>query len=601
LRLTSRPERWIDTREHGGNKMTIQKNSGDQVATKRASTTRKTSLYRLRCSGPAVEEDLTSFVLPRYLDRDGFTSRLVDQDGILGLLVTGTVAPGTVDWCNPLGALTGCEVTEENKTAFGLLLVRTEIAVYGLAYGMGHLMINPARIDPGFGIEFAVRCLDEDRITKVRRQLMDARGRTDENSVTSGEHIRGFGIEQFGEIVSRVSGQITGVPLTFTRDRKRAAHITGSDHSIKLHLASTAQGLMVDLQSIEEVCARPDPLPGLGFIAQVRPLNPKSELAQHLDERLDTEIGRPEPGRIALAVPGECRDGFECAESFKVTLAGSSEMYDELNASQVIAAVRNKPAGDRLPALRAGRVEMFADTDGAQLLSRKIPADQWLTAEVSEGIVHYFYWQGQWYEIGAEYLATVESRITELLARPASVTLPPWTKSASGGEEHDEDWYNKQIARQDGYVLLDKDTVRTRRLRGGGLEIADALGPSGQFVCVKKADSTAPLNHLFAQGRVAIETLRYDREAREKFLAKLQQLAPGHPLDKSFSTPVLVFGIMLRDGISLTVNSLFAFAQISLLHTATMVEGMGARLEIVSISRTQPSGKDVARPDVRAS
>ena len=564
--------------------MTITKDSGDQIAAKKASTTRKTSLYRLRSSGPAAEEDLTSFVLARYLDRDGFTSRLVDQDGIRGLLVTGTVAPGTADWCDPLSALTGQYVTEENRTSFGLLLLRTEIAVYGLTYGMGHLMINPARIDPGFGIEFAVRCLDEDRITKVRRQLMDARGRTDENSVTSGEHIRGFGIEQFGEIVSKISGQITGVPLTFTRDRKRTAHITGSDRSVKLHLASTAHGLMEDLKSIEEVCARPDPLPGLGFIAQVRPVSPKSDLAQHLDAQLDAMIGGPEPSRIALAVPGECRDRFEFAECFKVTLAGSSEMYDELHASQFVAAVRDKPEGNRLQALRAGRVEMFADTEGADLLSRKVPADHWLTAEVSEGIVHYFYWQGQWYEIGAEYLTTVESRIAELLARPASVTLPPWTNSG-GIEKHDEDWYNKEIAKQDGYVLLDKDTVRTRRLRGGGLEIADALGPSGQFVCVKKADSTAPLNHLFAQGRVAIETLRYDHEAREKFLVKLQQLAPGHPLDRSFSTPVLVFGIMLKEGIPVTVDSLFAFAKISLLHTETMVEGMGARLEIVSISR----------------
>jgi uncharacterized protein (TIGR04141 family) len=152
---------------------------------------------------------------------------------------------------------------------------------------------------------------------------------------------------------------------------------------------------------------------------------------------------------------------------------------------------------------------------------------------------------------------------------------------------HDEDWYNKEIAKQDGYVLLDKDTVRTKRLRGGGLEIADALGPSGQFVCVKKAErSTAPLNHLFAQGRVAIETLRYDREARGKFLAKLHELAPGHPLDASFKTPVLVLAIMLKDGVPITVDSLFAFAKISLLHTATMLEGMGARLEIVSIFRT---------------
>ena len=565
--------------------MAIATDSRNQVGAKKTSTTRKTSLYRLRCSGPVAQEHLIAFVLPRYLDRDGFMSRPVDRDGIDGLLVTGTVAPGSASWCDLLSALTGHLVTEENRTSFGLLLIRTEAAIYGLSYGMGHLMINPARIDPGFGIEFAVRCLDEDRITKVRRQLMDARGRTDENSVTSGEHIRGFGIERYGEIVNRISGQITDVPLTFSKDHNRRAHVTSSDRSVKLHLASTTSELMDDLQSVEEVCAQPDPLPGLGFIAQVRPLKPKSDVAQHLDTRLDAVIGGPEPSRVALAVPGECRDRFEFAESFRVTLAGGSKMIDELDASELIAAVRAKPDGDRLPMLRAGRIEMFADTEGYDPLSRKVPVDQWLTAEVSEDGVHYFYWQGQWYEIGAEYLATVESRIAELLDHPTSVTLPPWTVSG-GGEKHDEGWYNRQIAKQDGYVLLDKDTVHTSRFRGGGLEIADALGPDGQFICVKKADTTAPLNHLFAQGRVAIETLRYDRKAREKFLAKLQELAPGHPLGTSLSRPVLVFSIMLKDGTPVTVDSLFAFAKISLLHTATMVEGMGASLEIVSIART---------------
>src|SRR6266568_1339721 len=407
--------------------MTITKDSSSQAAAKKAPTTRKTSLYRLRCSGPVAEENLTSFVLAPYLGRDGFTSRPVDQDGIRGLLMTGTVAPGKADWCDPLGALTGQEVAEENRTAFGRLLVRSESAVYGLAYGMGFLIIDPALIDPGFGIEFAVRCLDEDRITKVRRQLMDARGRTDENSATSGEHIRGFGIEQFGEIVSKISGQITGVPLTFTKDRKRPAHITGSDRSVKLHLASTASGLMEDLQSIEEVCARPDPLSGLEFIAQVRPVNPKSDLALRLDAQLDAVIGGPDLSRIALAVPGECRDRFEFAECFKVTLAGSSEMYDELDAGQLVAVVRHKPDGERLPALRAGRVEMFADTEGAERLSRKVPADHWLTAEVSEGIVHYFYWQGQWYEIGAAWARALRS------CRSPGLNPPGRTRRAHGG------------------------------------------------------------------------------------------------------------------------------------------------------------------------
>ena len=219
--------------------------------------------------------------------------------------------------------------------------MRTKVAIYRLAYGMGHLMIDPARIDPGFGIEFAVRCLDDERITKVRRQLMDARGRANENSVTSGKHIRGFGIEQFGEIVSQISGRITGVPLTFTKDRKRAAHVTGSDRSIKLQLGSTAVSLMNDLQSIEEVCVRPTPLPELGFISQIRPIDPKSERAARLGMLFDGALGGEDANRIALAVPSECRDHFGLAESFKVTLAGSAEMYDELGFDQLLKAVKH--------------------------------------------------------------------------------------------------------------------------------------------------------------------------------------------------------------------------------------------------------------------
>lgn len=545
--------------------------------------TRKTSLYRLREAGETGEEDLRAFVLPRYLDREGFTTRVVDEEGLRGLLVSGTIAPGPADWCEVLSILSGHAVAEANQTALGLLVVRTHAATYGLTYGMGHLMIDPARIDPGFGIDFAVRCLTEERITKVRRQLMDARGRTDENSATGGEHIRGFGIEQFGEIVSQISGQISGVPLTFTRDGKRTAHVTGTDRSIKIHLGSTPASLLHDIRQVEEVCARPNPLPEFEFIAQVRPLDPKSQRAQHLDTRLDAMLGEADRNRVGLAVPSECRDRYEFAESFKVSIAGNVQQLTELDVDDLVAAVRDRSDGNRLQTLREGRIEMFADTDGADRLSRKVPADHWLTAEVSDDVVHHFYWQGRWYEIGANYLTVIEQRIAELLAQPVSVVLPPWTK----GDGHDEGWYNEQIAEQDSYVLLDKDTVRTKRLRGGGLELGDVLGPNGQFICVKKADKTAALNHLFAQGRVAIETLRYDREARAKFLDKLDHLAPGHPLDSALSSLTVVYAIMLKDGVPLTSESLFAFAKVSLLHAATALQGMGVHVEIASISRTR--------------
>lgn len=566
------------------------------MTTATSPATRKSSLYRLRPADSGAITDLRSYVLPHYLNREGFEVREVNHEGIVGLLVTGAIAPGPADWCAPLSALSGHLVTEENRTALALYLLRTEEAIYALAYGMGHLMIDQARIDPGFGIELATRSLDADQITKVRRQVMDARGRTDENSATGGQNIRGFGIEQFGEIVSQIAGKVADVPLTFTQGRSRTAHITGNDRSVKLPLGSTPASLLHDLQQIEEICARPSPLPEFDFIAQVRPLPPKSEQAQRLDERLDAMLGGGEPALIALAVPSICRDRYDAAESFKVTLEGRSQYHTELDIDELVEAVRHRPPGGRLHALRKGRIQMFADAEGNELISSKVPADHWVTAEVSEGSSHYFYWQRRWYEVGAEYLSVVERRIAELLSRPTTVTMPPWPKG-NGPKDKDEDWYNKQVAAQAGYVLLDKNTVRTARLRGGGLEICDELGPAGQFICVKKAEATAELNHLFAQGRVAMETLRFDTEAQEKFLAKVDELAPGHPLDRTFRAPTLVYGILLKDGVPLTAKSLFAFAKVSLLHTVTALEGMGVGVEIVSISRTSVTGVGAPRDE----
>lgn len=536
--------------------------------------TRKCSLYRLRLTGPVDQEDLRAVVADQYLDRAECTVQSVDHDGLVGLAVTGSIAPGPADWCRTLSRLTGLPTDEHNRTSLGLLIVRTDTALYALSFGMGYLMIEPGRIDPGFGIELAVRCLDADRITKVRRQLMDTRGRTDENSATGGEPIRGFGIEQFGEIVSHISGQMTDVPLTFSRDRNRAAHLTGSDRSVKVHLGATPTALLHDLRRIEEACARPDPLPALSFIAQIRPLRSADPRIAELDRRLDAMLASGAEPKVALAVPGDCRDRYELVESFSVTVGGQSVHLPELSVHDLLDPIRDRPVGQRLTALHRGRVQMFTDTDGEEAASRALPADQWLTAELVDNAVHYFRWQGQWYEIGSEYLTTIEERIAEILGRASHVVLPAWP------DDMDEGRYNELVAEQDGYLLLDKQTVHTERFRGGGLEIADALGPDGQLICVKKASKTAPLNHLFAQGRVAVETLRFDPVARGQFLDKIPA---GHPGDRTFRAPTVVFGVRLKDGRAVTPDSLFAFAKVSLLQAATALDGLGARLEVVSI------------------
>jgi uncharacterized protein (TIGR04141 family) len=108
-----------------------------------------------------AEEALTSLVVADYLERDGFTVQAVDHEGLQGLLLTGSAVSQHAEWCDALSTLTGQMIDEGNRTAFGLLLVRTNTAVYGLACGMGHPMIKPTRIDPGPPCECHLAALDE--------------------------------------------------------------------------------------------------------------------------------------------------------------------------------------------------------------------------------------------------------------------------------------------------------------------------------------------------------------------------------------------------------------------------------------------------------
>ncbi|WP_374547662.1 DUF6119 family protein [Streptomyces sp. DH7] len=118
------------------------------------------------------------------------------------------------------------------------------------------------------------------------------------------------------------------------------------------------------------------------------------------------------------------------------------------------------------------------------------------------------------------------------------------------------------------------------------MEICDVLGPDNQLICIKKAPATtAPLNHLFAQGVVAVETLRSDTVVRGKFLTQVAAHTPDHRMLKDFGSLRVVFGILLKDGRDIAVNSLFAFAQVSLLQAVRRLRAMNAEVEVIAIRR----------------
>ncbi|HET6482313.1 MAG TPA: DUF6119 family protein [Actinoplanes sp.] len=552
----------------------------DRRTVRRASrprSTYRTSVYRLRID--LDREGLTAVLNHRYLRGNDFTTVTTEVAGAPALLIHGHVPQPVADWCPVVTGLTGDAMTVSHSSAGCVLVVAVDDQVYALTYGtIGRFMLDAERIDPGFGIAFAIRAIEPEQVRRVTRRVLASTGRVERSLVPGGQHIRRYAIEGFGEIVGQLSGHLTNAQLTVVRGSTRPVSIAGAE-SLQIAVSTDPAGLIDDLREISRVCARESPAPDLEFIAQIRPMRPGDSTAR-LDELLDSLLGADGHPDLGLAVPATQIDYEASAQSYVVKLPYRAVHTSDLGLDTILESTRKRPAGRRLETLKIGSIGLCADPDGRELLTPPVAAHKWITAEVSLGAARMVYCEGRWYEIGAEHLALLRAEIEQILTQPPTVVLPPWT-----GDLANEDAYNRMVAgRGTGYVLLDKHLLKTRQhRRGPGIEACDLLGPANELIHVKRAERSAPLSHLFAQGEVSADALINEADARERLVDQVRAERPEHPIDTTFRPRKVVFAIALGAGKRLTVDTLFTFSQVALYRTVRRLRGDNIDVEVVSI------------------
>lgn len=242
----------------------------------------------------------------------------------------------------------------ENRTSAGALLVPVDGRGFALTFGMGHLLLDQSRVTPGFGFGFALRVLKPDAVRQVTHSMMDARGRTDRNSAAQDQHIRGFGIEEYGEVVSRLAGKLGETSLTLSKGRKQSVQIAGTD-ALKIHLGAEPNDLLADLAEINRISTTESPAPEFDAIARVRPLKATDERQSELERRLDALLGDPSLGSIAVTVPTTLLDEEDGAMSFWVKVASRPrESVRELDLEHLLVKTSPLQEGERLPTLTKG-------------------------------------------------------------------------------------------------------------------------------------------------------------------------------------------------------------------------------------------------------
>lgn len=545
---------------------------------RRPSVARRTTLYRL-----STASDLHACLAPKYEGKAGLQIQDVEIAGVQALLVTGAVGrEGGAEWCPIVRRLTGVDIFLQSSIASGGLLLTVDGNTFALTYGMGRVYIDPLHIEPGFGLRFALRALNPNRVRDVTRNILDERARVDRNSVPSGQEIGQYFIEEYGEIVSRLVGESAHVDLAFTRAGTARFTMRASE-ALSIPLAKDPELLLSDLREVIRVTDLDAPVPELEFVEQLREVK-KSEsyypsLEGRLAEAFDDNSGIP----LSLAYPRDTDPDTIEAQSYRLRLRGAErDPLDELSLDSIRIPVAQVSLAERVAALKSGTVQAFLDEEGTDPCSGQNSCSKWIACDVSLGERQFFFHAGSWFEVGQGYTEFLSARVDALLSAPAPLSLPDWPSTLKSEGE-----YSKYVAEIDPeYTCLDTRRISSP-LHSRGIEPCDLVGPSGELIHVKPASKSAPLSHLFNQGLVSAELLYYDAEARKKFAAKVSEHGNGRVLDEAWRPRKVVFALASANDRT-TPESMFTFAKVALVRCLQRLnETLRIDVSVIPVKRVE--------------
>lgn len=514
---------------------------------------------------------------------------LVDAVAVPALLVHAAELPRVPDWCSAARRTTGIDLGYETVRAGAILFIEVDGTLYAATYGTGFAWLDDAVKDQRYGLAFVVRCLDPEEIVDVVRRTPGARGRTDSTLVPGGTSVWLLRIDRYAEMVRKLGGRTTDVPVTFSKLGARPVTVEGSA-GIRMRFGLESDRLIADIRAIAEVLRTQSPRSDLAFVESIVPVS-ASATCEQLDKRLDVLLkgGSTADEALSVTVPISMLDQLPQTRLFQVKIGSAvPRSMVEMSLEEILLRTRLQDDGMRVGRLRAGRVEMFSSSDGRQSLGRT-PAIRWLEASVSLGPRRFILIDGEWYELGAGYLAQLKQDVQQLLTHASStITLPGWRRGADGKYEPEAD-YNDRVADGDRrYVRLDRRLVQSRPGRSSGIEICDLLGPDNELIHVKRASTSAPLSHLFAQALVSAEALFQQAAVRKDFAERVQRHGRGRTVPENFTPKKIVFAILLKDGEDLNVDTLFPFAQVTLRQAAFDLQGR-VEIEVIGIRVEQPN------------
>lgn len=431
-----------------------------------------------------------------------------------------------------------------------VLLLKVKERVFAVTFGYGHLALERSKLEPQFGLRVGLNSVDGSRLRTIETRSVDHLTRQRLTNVSIASPLWEFGLRTDVDLLRSVAGRPASTAF--------ARNVSGSD-SLAITCDCTLEELGEKCSQLLEVWTSDAYKDQFAFVDHLVPLTKYDPMLVTLERWLEEMFTNRATHKVSLANPSVLESA--AAYSYRVSRGHHHCEIEELDIEELYTAVEEL---DPDKSARPEEIKMVAvGPDGAQVTPRQTLLD-YLVVEFDHAGSTYLFSLGAWIRIGRDFRDKVRNRAqTDLLDLTAVLGLPASQKGES------EDAYNARVSNQLGWLLMDKALFHVPGSQDK-VEVCDLLTPARQFVCVKKASSSATLSHLFAQASVSASLLRRDPEYRATIERSWKEWS-GTDFDSGTSPRAqFVYAVQTRKPGPLP-SSLFLFSVVNLLTHADVI------------------------------
>ncbi len=383
-----------------------------------------------------------------------------------------------------------------NRTAYGLVFVRVDGRWFAIAFGMGHVKLDPAAFEQDFGLRVVLNAVDPERLRSIDVRTPDENTLSRRSQTSRGSDQSAFGIDVERDIVRGLAGT--------PRDNAFASRVAGTD--------ALSMDRKLKLADLTAVCAmahdlyqRSDYKTEFGWIDQIRHIRDKSlidKLDTKIAEALDKAVKDHLADHIHLAFPviyDPEKTSFIRYKGFR-----SRRIHADLDINNYLDDLRQC---DRTYYSKQDleKHTVHEVDDSGRDCGRKWKIRECLVFETKMENVLYVLSGGRWYRIDKK----LAEDVVKFFDGVPRIELP------KANMNENESAYNNRISLQKlDMICLDKKLIIPTGA-STKIEVCDFLSLNREFIHIKGKTSSSRLSHLFSQGTVSARVMATDPLSRK--------------------------------------------------------------------------------------